>query len=273
MALGRPTTLVLGALLVVAVAGRDQGTYPEALWHADADVDVDVGDSTRFWRKEITSGNLARLSIGGDPAGRYGEVYKAHLSAAEIERGHHRAEWRGAYIDGKQIVFADVLPQERWIGWRSMFGGDVVLDGADNGGNYLQLKGDSSCSGPAVGLTISNNRLSLRTLDGNEDIGGVERLWVDPLLLSDRMGSWHSFVLHVNFSKSSSGYLELWVDGVAQTMSDGTTRFEGPTVCPDDAFVFPKFGVYSMDDGIGTGADHWVESPRIGTSYLAVVPR
>jgi hypothetical protein len=40
-----------------------------ALWHANADVDVDAGDHTLFWKKAVTSGNTARLSIVNDPAG------------------------------------------------------------------------------------------------------------------------------------------------------------------------------------------------------------
>jgi len=36
--------------------------------------------------------------------------------------------------------------------------------------------------------------------------------------------------------------------------------------------VFPKWGVYGMDEGIGDGPVHWLSDPRIGLSYSAVAP-
>ena len=219
-------------------------------------------------KEETGTGSL--LSIATDPQGLYGKVYKAVVFGDGT-----RAEWNEAYrdCDGNNEInlwgangpgTTDV-----YIGWRSLFTGNFALTGSTNDGNVLQWKGDSSCGGPAVGMTISNNRLSLRTIDG--DPPGVEGLWNDPVLFEDRVDQWTNFVMRVNFSKTDTGFIELWINGQMQIMSDGTTRHEGPTVCPNDTKVYPKWGVYSMASG--SSPIHWLESPRIGTSFGAVVPQ
>jgi hypothetical protein len=245
-----------------------------ALWHANADGDVDEGDGTLFWNKDITSGNMARLSIGSDPTGRYGKVYRAHLSAAEIDSGENRAEFAQALLgDGSTKLRLGVDGTRNvWFGWRSLFGGDILVDpDHDNDGNYMQIKGDSSCGGPAIGLTIKYGHLTLRSEQYLEATDGIA--WNGPSMSSLLDGRWHSFTLHVQFAKDSSGYLEVWLDGAPQTMTNGATRIYFPTLCPNDSYAYPKMGVYGMDEGIGNGPDHWIESPRIGSTYESVVPR
>ena len=56
-------------------------------------------------------------------------------------------------------------------------------------------------------------------------------------------------------------------------MNNSENRINVPTVCPNDTYVYPKLGVYSMDVAEGTGPRHLIESPRIGTTYNSVVPR
>lgn len=260
---------------MVMVAGCETAT---TLWHADADNDVDSGDKTLFMDKATDGLPTSRLSIVPDPNSQYGDVYKAQLFAADINDGEKRAEWNEAFLgDGETELnlWGEDGPTTSnvYIGWRSMFGGDLFLSGGNNEGNYLQWKGDSSCGGPAVGMTVSQNRLTLRTLDGDADKGGVERLWVGPLMTTMMDGQWHDFVMRVEFNKGSSGEIQLWLDGNLQLMANGTDTFHGPTVCPLDTKVFPKWGVYNMDVGIGQGPIHWVESPRIGVTYDGVVPR
>ncbi len=247
------------------------------MWHADADVDVDAGSGTRFWNKEAN--NLSRLSIVNDPKGLYGRAYRAYLTPTDIASGSNRAEFSQAFLgDGTtELRLAnDVTPlgstQNVWFGWRSLFGSSVVADAShSNDGNFMQLKGDSSCGGPAVGLTIKYGRLTLRSelyLTAYQNIA-----WNGPSM-STMVGSWHSFVIHVQFSKLASvGYLEVWLDGTRQMMTNGQMRIYFPTLCPNDTYIYPKLGVYGMNTTIGVGPEHWFESARIGTSYEAVVPR
>jgi len=247
------------------------------MWHANADADVNSSYNTLFWKKE--SANPLGLTIVDDPDGRFGKVYRAHLTPGDITSGDNRAELSQALLgDGrtKLRLASDVTPrgstQNIWFGWRSRFGPDVLASrGNSNDGNFMQLKGDSSCGGPAIGLTIKYGRLTLRSEQYLPEYKHIA--WNGPEFAS-LVGSWHRFVIHVQFSKNASvGYLEVWLDGSPQIMSNGGTRIYFPTVCPNDTYIYPKLGVYGMDSAIGTGPDHWIESPRIGTSYDAVAPR
>ena len=278
----RRTAVVLGALLVVvAIVSTDRSTYPspEVLWHADADRDVDLGDRTRFFGKHVASERWDRLTIVDDPTGRFGRVYQAGLSPEDLEAGDDRAELVGARLgegEAELLLGVDHTSQgstrDVWIGWRSLFGRDVVVDeDHPNDGNYMQLKGDSDCGGPTIGLTIKSGRLTLRSERYLDRTDGVA--WEGPPMTELLDGSWHAFVLHVRFADDGNGELEVFLDGRQQVMTNGRTWIPFPTMCPADRYVRPKFGVYSMDEGIGTGPRHWIESPRIGTSFLSVVPR
>jgi hypothetical protein len=269
-----PTTTVESTTATSAPVATE-----DVLWHADADADADAGTTTRFWRKEVASEDMSRLQVVDDPAGQFQKVYEAHLTPAEIEGGFKRAEFAQALLgDGStklRLGVADTPlgPTENiWFGWRSLFGTDVAIDeDHSNDGNYMQLKGDSSCGGPAIGMTIKFGRLTLRSEQHLEEYDHAA--WNGPQMAT-LLGAWHSVVLHVQFSKDASvGYLEVWFDGRRQIMSNGEDRIYFPTVCPDDTYVYPKLGVYGMDDAIGDGPQHWFDSPRIGTSYEAVVPR
>lgn len=279
MATGRRITLVIVALLLVVLTASDHGSPPGALWHADADRDVDLGDRTRFFRKHVSSEQWDRLAIVDDPTGRFGRVYQAGLTPQDIRRGDDRAELAGALLgDGSTELrlAVDDTPEgptrDVWLGWRSLFGRDVVVDeDHPNDGNYMQLKGSSDCGGPTIGLTIKAGRLTLRSERFLEVTGGVA--WEGPPMAEVLDGAWHAFVLHVRFAADGTGELEVFLDGRHQVMTNGRTRIRFPTMCPEDRYVRPKFGVYSMDDATGVGPRHWIESPRIGTSYLAVVPR
>lgn len=254
----------------------------DLLWHADADADIDNntdfnGEDTLYWGKEVTSGDWSRLSIVNDPIGVYGDVYSAYLTQADLAAGDNRAEFAQAYLGDGNTKLKLGIPdsaagstEDIYMGWRSLFGSDVLIDpDTANNGNWLQLKGDSSCGGPAIGLTIKYGHLTLRSEQYLIEYDKIA--WNGPLMADVADADWHDFVLHVRFSKDASvGYLEVWFDGVAQTMSNGQTRIYFPTMCPNDTYVYPKMGTYSMDGG---NPQHLIESPRIGLTYASAVPR
>jgi hypothetical protein len=272
-----PTTTTTLAPTTTTVAPTTTTVAPTAtttspLWHADADRDVDRGDSTLFWKKE--SHDDSRLIMVDDPLGRFGKVYRANLTATDVNSGNNRSEFAQALLgDGStKLKLANPGTTNIWFGWRSLFGRDVLVDpDHSNDGNYMQLKGDSSCGGPAIGMTVKEGRLTLRSelyLPGTDGVA-----WNGPAMSSVLDNRWHDFLLHVNFAKDSTGYLEVWLDGQAQVMTNGSTRISFPTVCPNDTYVYPKLGVYGMDEGIGAGPVHWIESPRIGTTAASAAPR
>jgi hypothetical protein len=270
---------VLGTSGASAISNPVLPLQPDgkAMWHANADVDRDLGDQTLFMAKETESLPATRLSIVDDPLGSNGKVYRAHLTADDVDNGDNRAEWSEAFLgDGEteRSLWGEDAPgtTELWIGWRSLFGSDVLIDrGHDNDGNYMQMKGDSDCGGPAVGMTVKYGRLTIRSEQYLTATDGVA--WNGPLMSTLLDDQWHDVLMHVNFAKDQTGYVEIWLDGVSQRMTNGRYRINFPTVCPDDEQVYPKFGVYGMDEGIGSGPSHWVESPRIATTAPSAVPR
>ena len=273
----------VNALGTSALSGVSNAVTPgpvEAggLWHADADTDVDLGNATLYWQKEVASGDETRLSIVEDPVGLYGKVYRAALSAGDIDAGDNRAEFAQALLgDGStKLKLANDLTatgatREIWFGWRSLFGGDLAVSSrSSNDGNFMQLKGDSSCGGPAIGMTVKYGRLTLRSERYLTATDGIA--WNGPPMSTMLDGNWHGFLLHVKFAKDDTGYLEVTLDGVPQVMTNGANRIHFPTVCPGDSLVYPKLGVYGMDRGTGAGPVHWIESPRIGLTPASAVP-
>jgi hypothetical protein len=121
-------------------------------------------------------------------------------------------------------------------------------------------------------MTIKYGRLTLRSERYLAEYDNIA--WNGPEMSALLDDEWHDMVMHVYFSLDSTvGYLECWLDAVQQTMSNGQTRIHFPTICTaEDTYIYPKMGVYGMDEGIGAGPHHWVESPRIGLSYEAVAP-
>lgn len=264
----------------IEFTGSGPVTFPEPMWHADPEIDVASGNRTKFFRRQVTNDNFERLVIVDDPKGIYGKVYRANLTPEDINSDVNRAEFYQALLGDSSTrlkLANDSTPkgstQDIWFGWRSLFGKDVaVSSGRSNDGNYMQLKGDSSCGGPTVGLTIKYGHLTLRSEQYLTEHRNIA--WNGPQMADILDDKWHTFVLHVRFSKDASiGYIEFWLDGERQQMVNGQDRIYFPTVCQDDTYVYPKMGVYAMDYAIGAGPVHWFDSPRIGTSYDSVVPR
>lgn len=253
------------------------------LWTADADHDVNMIDGTLRWGdKAIDGGTANRLTIVNDPAGRYGKVYRAYASPKDLASGATRAEFAESSLDGQELKLGVVKSlgkdtRDVYIGWRSRIGSGVFLHNDSNDGNYLQLKGDASTGGPAIGLTIRFNRLALRSENFLSGTDGTA--WLGPQI-RDIDDEWHQIVLHVVFSSNPSvGTLEVWFDGVRQKLSNGATTIHFPTMNPTDTYIYPKMGVYSMDvegsegSSGGPGPYHWFDNVRIGYTYAEAVPR
>jgi hypothetical protein len=58
---------------------------------------------------------------------------------------------------------------------------------------------------------------------------GYDVLWSQPLV----RGQWYRFGVHKRIAPDSSGFVELWVNGVRQTFSDGSVQKSTPTMHPD----------------------------------------
>ena len=233
------------------------GTTP--LWHADAD-----SNGMAAWKNQQEA-YPDRLDLVTDPEGRFGKVYQAKLVDGDrYTDGKARCELYGSVLPNG-TYFKYVEGDDLYFGWRTRINAGIAFRSSGNGGNLTQFKGDSSCGGPAIGLTFYDGKVSVRS-----ELYGV--MWYGPSVPAFA-GAWHDLVFHIKFSKSQSvGFVELWLDGVRQTFKDGSTQYRMPTMCPGDAYVYLKMGLYRSSELTGT-AYHWIESPRIGTSFASVVPR
>lgn len=243
---------VPSAYIDAAAAG-----YPAAIWTADAGT-----RGMSAWKSVQAPPNS--VFIDSDPY--YGSVYRVESRPGETwTDGKARSEMYGSKLtNGTTYDYHE--GDDLWYGWRSRVNtGMVAPTSGSTNVNLLQLKGDSDCGGPAVGLTFQTGSLRLRS-----ELYGV--IWNGPAAASFA-GPWHTFVLHVRYSKShANGLVELWYDGVRQQLAGGSGSYQVATMCPNDTRVYIKMGVYRSTTIPGTTI-HWISTPRIGSSYGAVVPR
>ena len=94
---------------------------------------------------------------------------------------------------------------------------------------------------------------------------GSPVFWKSGQLQSDR---WYELVYRVNLSQASStGFIEVWLDGVQQKLANGQTRIYGQTIQAPTTYL--KAGIYRSKSSTGTSiVEH--DSIVVGTSLAAV---
>jgi Polysaccharide lyase len=114
----------------------------------------------------------------------------------------------------------------------------------------------------------------------NPTFGATEGTWVGPAV----DGGWHTLILHEHFSATNAGSVQMWFDGVQQTLRDGSghsvgTTLSGIATLPawDTPSARPNgFEAYMLDidqyraDALGGGWTIWHGAPAIGTSLASV---
>ncbi len=90
--------------------------------------------------------------------------------------------------------------------------------------------------------------------------------WQSATLENDR---WYDLVYRVNLSQDAqSGFVEVWLDGVQQTLLNGQTRMYGRTIQAPQTYI--KAGIYRSKSSTGTSIiEH--DTIVIGTSLDAVM--
>jgi len=99
--------------------------------------------------------------------------------------------------------------------------------------------------GGSPGMAVFlNNKRALRIGPGDSS----RTFWQGPTLQSDR---WYDLVYRVYLSRDSSkGFVEVWLDGVPQTLTNGQTRIYGRTILMPETYL--KAGIYRSKDSTGT---------------------
>ena len=96
--------------------------------------------------------------------------------------------------------------------------------------------------------------------------------WRSPTALT---GAWHDFVIRIFFHRDPNmGFVELWVDGVPQTMANGQTRIYYPTLNPSEpAGTLSHLHVCSYRErNMYPSSTIYHDAVKVGNSYVAVGP-
>jgi hypothetical protein len=95
---------------------------------------------------------------------------------------------------------------------------------------------------------------------------GSPTYWRGPQLEFER---WYTFVYRVVLSRNASlGFVEVWLDGVPQTLVNGSTRMFGETIQTPETYL--KAGIYRSSSSTGVSiVEH--DNIVVGTSYGAVM--
>ncbi|MFF4966189.1 heparin lyase I family protein [Streptomyces sp. NPDC001037] len=229
------TALAAAVASILIVASPAQASV---LWDGDA------SQGTRVF------GNLDCAAPGSvDTASSstgHGTIFRFTKPAGDI-----RCEARGISVNGSRYAFADASTY--YFGWESQpstVSGDFVV---------WQWKSypNANQNYPLI-MTIKDG--SIRLFYVAPDSSSWKLLWSHPI----GAGEWHRYAVGIHTSSSSSsGWAELYFDGVRQTLAGGTTRFTGRTW---DSANEPKWGAYDRDDG-STEIINRIDSLKVGTSY------
>lgn len=123
-----------------------------------------------------------------------------------------------------------------------------------------QLHEENWNGSPGIALFLDDGH-SLRLGAGD----GSPTFWQGPTVQANR---WYDLVYRVNLSRSSStGFVEVWLDGVQQKLLNGQTRVYGQTI--QAAQTYLKAGIYRSKSSTGTSiVEH--DAIAVGTSYAAI---
>jgi polysaccharide lyase-like protein len=192
----------------------------------------------------------ATLFSGGAFQGGQAARFEVRQGDVEPDTGSQRSEVSGPTFDeGQDLYIRDAIriPASNTysVPWQII----QQLHEEDWGGS------------PGMAVMLDNKR-SLKLGAGD----GSKTFWQGPSLQPDR---WYDLVYRVNLSQSSStGFVEVWLDGVQQSLANGQTRIYGQTI--QAAQTYLKAGIYRSKSSTGTSVvEH--DAIVVGTSLGAVM--
>jgi hypothetical protein len=249
------TGLLAAVAVAVTLAPNLRATL---LWQADTTRGTSV-----FQNLDIgeTGGSI---TVAPDPLGQFGNVYKYYMPDEPSGFGKERTESKGTVTPGGVYQLSNNT--DYYIGWRSMWNpmpsnpGWVALF-------QIHGYGPSGQPAPLVLRCLGDGNISLQ----NGVTGGSDDFWHVPL----KLNVWQSFVIHINISADPTvGYVEVWYNGVRQTLQGGVTRLYCQTVdATSGSYDAVKWGVYRSGAMDGTGpATAYMSNAKLGTTYADVDP-
>jgi hypothetical protein len=215
---------------------------PEVLFRGDFDAGF------TGWHLQ-SLGERATLLSSGAFQGTGAARFEVRDGDVEPETGSQRSEVSGPTFDEGQDLYI----------------GDAIRIPAANTYSVpwqiiQQLHEEDWGGSPGMAVLLDNRRtLSLGPGDSSRTF------WQSSPLQSDR---WYDLVYRVNLSQDpATGFVEVWLDGVQQSLDNGQTRIYGQTI--QAAQTYLKAGIYRSHSSTGTSiVEH--DAIVVGTSYAAV---
>jgi len=226
-----------------------------------------TAEASLIWNGDASGGTGVFKQIGSNCAspgsvtvasdGTYGSVFRYNKPS-----GSDRCESHGITVGGSGYVFQN--GSTYYMGWRYKLSSTV-----DNNAQFqwkvFPAPGPAGLNWPLALKVVGNRAVMLNRKGINPDTTyEVYEIWSAPITAN----TWNHMVVGAKLSGvRDGGWVEIWLNGVQQTLLGGTTRWACRLY--DTEHVCPKWGVYGATND--TVIDY-VHALRIGTTVGDALP-
>ncbi len=201
------------------------------------------------WYAQALPGRISLVS-GSAYEGAGDARFEVRPGDVEPDTGSNRAELSGPTFNaGEDLYVRDAIRVPAANTFQGSWQIIQQLHETDWGGS------------PGIAVFLGADRsLTLGAGDGSPTF------WHGPALAAER---WYDLVYHVKLSSDPAvGFVEVWLDGVPQQLSNGQTKAFGPTI--QTAHTYLKAGIYRGKASTGISVvEH--DNVVVGTSLAAVM--
>jgi hypothetical protein len=234
--------------------------------------------TTPIWAGDLTTGNLSQYPINA------GCVNAASVVTTPTPPGYRYAE-KLAVADGCAGAggdprFDSISPNlfangdDAYIGFSTYFPSGFPLTGTDwtccqNWLQFAEIYGAPYNGSPSIGLYARDSKLAF----GRDATHNNDTPWTAPFTTN----TWYSITLHVKFSTDPSvGFVELWLNGVPQKFTNGSTRLYYDTLVPNVNWNGStpnrlQLNQYRGPYALGT-VTLYHAAAKVGSTYASVQP-
>jgi hypothetical protein len=208
-------------------------------------------DSPEFdgWHLQALEGRVT-ISTASPFSGSGDARFEVREGDVEPETGSNRAELSGPnFSEGQDLFIRDAIR----VPSSNTFNGSWQI--------IQQLHETEWGGSPGIALFLEPSR-AIKLVAGD----GSPNFWQGPQLQADR---WYDLVYRVKLSQDAAvGFVEVWLNGVKQTVAGGGTRAYGRTI--QTAHTYLKAGIYRTSTSSGTSVvEH--DNIVVGTSLASVM--
>jgi hypothetical protein len=219
---------------------------------------VRAADASLIWDGDASKGTGVFGTIGSNCASPGTVTAVSDSTQGTVWRfskpsGLDRCEAHGISVNGSMYVFQN--GSTYYLGWRNK-----LTNLVDNNANF-QWKSyptDGSLQNWPIVIKMISNRV---TMIQRQPGSVIKTVWSSAISAN----TWNHYVVSIHVSDQTlGGWVELWYNGVMQTLSNGSTRWPCRTL---DGTNDPKWGVYGATS---SAVINYVDGLRVGTTYSDV---